>query len=802
MADLNIQLILRLVDRATGPARAAMRNLEVQGERLKAAGRDQIALSAQQISAAQQRSQEMLGEAAAIAGTGYAMMQAMRPAIEFEAALAEVSKVVEFNEANGINRLGNDIQKLVTSGGLAMTAEGVADIVAAIGQTGLIDAGLPDDEKTRQLIAFAEAAGKMGVAFGIPAAEAGQSMAKWRDQMGLSQREAELLGDAVNHLSNRMGANAPGMVDVIARNGALAQAAGLSTQEIAALSAAFVKAAPSPEIAATAMKNFTGALVSGETMTASQIKVMDRLGISSTDLAKRMGTDAKGAIIDVMAQLSKLPQHEQSAALSQLFGEESVAAIAPLLTNIEGLRGAFEMTADVTRYSGSMLEEYNKIAGTTRSALQVLGNWTSRLATEMGFALLPALNDMMKAAEPVIEAMITWVAANPELIKTIGWIAVGLLGMRTGLFALRFALQPLMMGFWLFNGMLGAGAWLFGSTAGAASRFSTVLGFAARAVQFLGRVMLIAGRAMLANPILLVIAAIAAGAYLIYANWDTIGPWFARLWEGVAQVFRGFIDFVAGIFTGDLGRAIGGLNGMWEGLGSIWGTLWEGLGTNLRFVWENVIKPVTDKLGVTGHITAAWEAVRASFAVILEGIQSAFATMWGAVKPVIDGLKWVVDSGGVLVEKVGAMASAINPFTGDTGGADVSGAMDGNPALATAEAGQRALGGPVRAGLIYRWNEQGREMFMPRVDGHVIPNRQLRVMEAATASPALRVVSHAPAGASRPTATAAPRIELGGITINAAPGQSPTEIARAVRRELEAASRERSFALHDGGQHD
>ena len=48
-------------------------------------------------------------------------------------------------------------------------------------------------------------------------------------------------------------------------------------------------------------------------------------------------------------------------------------------------------------------------------------------------------------------------------------------------------------------------------------------------------------------------------------------------------------------------------------------------------------------------------------------------------------------------------------------------------------------------------------------------------------------------------ADAAPRFQIGGITINAAPGQSPADIARAVRRELAEAARQRGFALHDGG---
>ncbi|MEQ9417547.1 MAG: hypothetical protein RJQ08_08395 [Salinisphaeraceae bacterium] len=45
----------------------------------------------------------------------------------------------------------------------------------------------------------------------------------------------------------------------------------------------------------------------------------------------------------------------------------------------------------------------------------------------------------------------------------------------------------------------------------------------------------IAGAALLANPIVATIAAIAAAAGLIYAHWDRIGPWMADLWSGVTD---------------------------------------------------------------------------------------------------------------------------------------------------------------------------------------------------------------------------------------------------------------------------
>jgi len=94
--------------------------------------------------------------------------------------------------------------------------------------------------------------------------------------------------------------------------------------------------------------------------------------------------------------------------------------------------------------------------------------------------------------------------------------------------------------------------------------------------------------------------------------------------------------------------------------------------------------------------------------------------------------------------------------------------------------GGRATGGPVRAGMIYRWLEEGQEMFSPAVDGNVISNRQLRGMRQ---------------GGGRSMS-----ISLGGVVIHAAPGQSPMDIARAVRAEFERLISE-SGALHDGGEY-
>lgn len=750
MADLNVALILRLVDEATAPARAALRQVERAGAGMQRYGAAQMALSRSQIAAAQDHTRALGGEAMALAATGYGMVKLLQPAIDFEKKMAEVGKVVDFDAENGLTKLGQDIQELVASGGLPMAADGIADIVAAAAQANLIDAALPDDEKRQQLVAFGEAAAKMGVAFDISAAQAGEAMATWRTQLGLDQTQALLLGDAVNHLSNKMNASAGAVTDVIARSGALAKVAGLSTNEIAALSAAFVQAAPSPEIAATALKSFTGTLVSGETMTKSQADVMDRLGISATDLAKRMRSDAQGAILDVMGSLAQLPEYEQSAALSRLFGQESIGAIAPLLSNLDELERVFGLVADEANYAGAMTDEYNGVASTTAAKLVVLSNHAKRLATTIGTPLLSSINDLVDALAPFLTMANNWMEENPLLVRGLTLAAVGFLGLRAALLAGRFAIQTVLMAYWAFNGALAAIIWTAGTAVRVLGWFGSALLWMGRlaggvilaslrglgvAIRFVGSALMWAGRVAMANPLLLILSGIALAAYAIYENWD-----------GFVGYFTEKIDRVRAAFDTGL------LNGVMKLLSEF---------NPFRMALDGAIalaKYVLDKLATAFDLNL-FDKGAAMIQSLKDGVWSVLTGMVDAIKAKLSGIvpDWMID--------------AWNWVKG--GEAPQAGAAPATPP-------GRALGGPVRAGQIYRWMEEGAEMFSPQVDGSVISTRELR---------ALRAPGGGGGGRS---------LSIGEISIHAAQGQSPDEIARAVWRRIEEKMREGS-ALHDGG---
>ena len=152
------------------------------------------------------------------ATAAYAFNAPMKAAINFEAAMSDVRKVVDFDTPKQFKEMGKDILEL--SKRIPMTAEQISQIVAAGGQSGIAR----DD-----LLAFAESAAKMGIAFDTTADHAGDMMAKWRTAFKMGQDDVNKLADKINYLGNTTAASAPLISDVVTRIGPLGEVGGVAS---------------------------------------------------------------------------------------------------------------------------------------------------------------------------------------------------------------------------------------------------------------------------------------------------------------------------------------------------------------------------------------------------------------------------------------------------------------------------------------------------------------------------------------------------------------------------------------------
>ena len=324
---------------------------------------------------------------------GEFVTDSVQAAVDFESAMADVAKVVDgLRDENGnltdsYYAMSDSIVQM--SKDIPMAAEDLAAITAAAGT-----AGIAADELTT----FTETAAKMGVAFDTTAEQAGDWMAKWRTSFSMGQEEVTALADQINYLSNNSASTASEISTIVTAVGPLGDVAGISAAQIAALGSTMVGVGVQQDVAATGIRKLATTMVAGSSATKAQATVLQQLGLDATEMAERMQTDAEGAILTFLEAVSKLPEAEQAAALKNYFGQESVGAIAPLLTNLDVLRERFEMVADAQLYAGSMDAEYAARAATTANNIQLYENRIAALKIQIGNYLLPVVNKVLGAA--------------------------------------------------------------------------------------------------------------------------------------------------------------------------------------------------------------------------------------------------------------------------------------------------------------------------------------------------------------------------------------------------------------------
>jgi TP901 family phage tail tape measure protein len=476
-----------------------------------------------------------LGMIAAGTAAGAPIALATKQAMTLESAMADVRKVVNFDTPEAFQKMSDDI--LDISARVPMAAEGIAQIVAAAGR-----ANVPRQE----LLRFAEDAAKMGVAFDTSAEDAGEMMAKWRTAFGLGQNDVVALADQVNALTNAYGGNVAGVSEMVTRIGPLGKVGGLAASEIASMAQVLSSVGVESEIGATGIKNMMLALTKGEAATKSQSQAFEKLGLDAVQMSKDMQKDAGGAILTVMERLKALPKEAQAGVLTDLFGSESVAAIAPMLTSLDQLKKNFALVGDSSQYAGSMQKEYLAATATTEGATGLATNGLSALNITMGQFLLPTVVAVSGYVREAAGAMRGWAHEHPMLAKGIMiFLAAG---------------SALLI-------LLGGMALAFAALTAAAAPLGIALG-----------------------PLLLIVAAIAAvaaAAYLIYDNWGAVVGFFTSIWNRIKAAFDegiwGLIKLnleLGGLLIGALWVAIKAVIGA---LPTIVGALW----TAMKWIFWN-----------------------------------------------------------------------------------------------------------------------------------------------------------------------------------------------------------------------
>ncbi|OEY67450.1 phage tail tape measure protein [Marinobacter sp. X15-166B] len=290
----------------------------------------------------------------------------------------------------------------------------------------------------------------------------------------------------------------------------------------------------------------------------------EALGLSAEDLANMQSDEALAVVAD---RLSSVTNHNQKVDIaSQLFGTQGGAAMLNLLK--DGSAGLQQLRADAQRTGYVLSEKTARDAETFKDALLDTQLSMAGMKNTIGAELMPAVTELMgdlsswmgenrdqvkqfarefgdrlKNALPIIRDIGTGVASTAKNLAMMTSRVAGLVGGFDNLgmiLAFIFAMKPIFA-------ILAFGKAIFTAT-------TAIIGLAGGLPMIAAGIKAV-GLAITANPIGLLISAIAGAGYLIYKNWDGIAGFFSGLWGQVTAAFS------AGI--GGIGKLI--LN--WSPLG-------------------------------------------------------------------------------------------------------------------------------------------------------------------------------------------------------------------------------------------
>ena len=470
----------------------------------------------------QRGTMKMASGVAGIAASGYALQNALMPAIEMDRVLGEVKSLGVRESA--LKQLTDSSYDYALKYGKSATefVSSSYDIQSAI-------AGLNDAD----LSAFTMSSNVLAAATKADAATITEYMGT---MYGIFENQANAMGKG-NWVEQLTGMTATAVQAFKTDGKKMADAFGALGGESTA-----------PMAEQMAILGTLQATMSGSESATKYKSIMAGVG-KAQEALNLVLTDSQGnmlPMVDVLNQIKgkfgETISDIEGGELAKAFGSKNASsAIRLLIKNVDGLSGS---VGKLTKVNGQ--EQADKMAmAMTDQSERLSASWYV-IRAALGSAILPAFNDFVGIIADMGSGVLSFTEEFPTLTKWLGYAAIGVLGLVAagGLISIVMGAATMAATAWNTAALIGRGI----SAAWTAS------------ITFLKGAMLALNIAMYANPIGLIVAGIAAavvavGALIYY--WDdlkaTMSEWgwvkaiagiFNTVWGGIKSVFNDTMDWI------------------------------------------------------------------------------------------------------------------------------------------------------------------------------------------------------------------------------------------------------------------
>ena len=317
-------------------------------------------------------------------------------------------------------------------------------------------------------------------------------------------------------------------------------------------------------------------------------------------------TNADGSMRDLSAILADcrtafggLSESEKAAAAEALVGKNAMSGFLALMNaapaDIEKLSSAIENCDGKSAEMAATMQD--NLAG----QLTILKSQLEELAISFGEILMPAIRQIVTWVQNFVDKLNGMDEGTKNTIVTIGLLAA--------------AIGPVLF--------------FIGKIISAVGSIMTFIPTLIGGISSIGGGLSALWGIMAANPVTLVIAAIAALIAIFVALWNNcegFREFWINLWnvikEAAVAVWNGLKDFFSNIWNAITGAA----QSIWNGLKDFFSGLWEGI--------KNIFQTVLDV--IKALIVARFEFYKTIITTVLNVIQTVVSTVWNAIRSVIE----------------------------------------------------------------------------------------------------------------------------------------------------------------------
>lgn len=616
------QDLKRLEEQANQSA-TAMQKIAATGEKLKTAG-DNISSAGQ----------KLLPITAAVTGLGTA---AVITAANFESAMSQVQATMGVTKDSMSKVDGQSVNTMDTLSELAKkmgaeTAFSAKECAEALNYLAL--AGYD----TQQMCDTLPTVLNLAAAGSIDLALASDMVTDAMSALGMGVNESEKMVDQMAKTASTTNTSVAQLGEGILTIGATAKSIKGGTAELNTALGILANNGIKGAEGGTHLRNV---ILSLQNPTDKAAVSMEQLGVDVYDSEGNMRS-LNDILGDLNTSMDGMTSQEKTNIISNIFNKTDLSSINALLANTGETWDSLQQS--ITNSSGAAQQMADTQLDNLQGQLTILKSALEGLAISFGELLMPAIKQIVSWVQKFVDWLNGMDEGTKKVIVTVALLAA--------------ALGPVLI--------------VVGKVISAVGTIMTVVPKIAGVINTVKTAFAALNVTMLANPIVLIIAAIAAlVAAFIYlwntnegfrqfwielwenikevtiAVWTAIKEFFIAVWEGikaVAQtVWNGLKDFFAGlwegiktIFTTAVTAVSTFLNTAWNMIKTVVITVFTAIKIFFATVWNTISTIVTTVVtAIQTFLTTAWNTIKTVITTVLNAIKTVFTTIWNAIKTVI-----------------------------------------------------------------------------------------------------------------------------------------------------------------------